>query len=215
MASRALPLDSDEVMQLLEVKDVARLYEIWCAFRVVDAVRMWRGTPVEAARIGRDDLGADVRAGLLVTWADGTEIAYNATYSAAQGFHGRSWSLSLRPDVALWVPSGPSRGLHLFDAKFRIATAGPISTTLEGDTDIEAKAADIHKMHAYCDAVPDARSAWVLYPGQVFRAWNEGGAGKSDPLAWPPGSSGVGAVPLLPTGDRTALDTLVRSLLSG
>ena len=119
MASRALPLDEKAVSQLLEVKDIAKLYELWSAFAVIEAVRRCKGEPASARAAEVDDLGAKVAAGLLVRWRDGTEVGYNTTYSANVGAHGRSWSVLLRPDVTLWVPTGPSRGLHLFDAKFR------------------------------------------------------------------------------------------------
>ena len=47
--------------------------------------------------------------------------------------------------------------------------------TKDGDDDKAGERAgtfkrgDIYKMHAYRDAIPDARSVWILYPGGEFR----------------------------------------------
>ena len=38
------------------------------------------------------------------------------------------------------------------------------------------KCGDIYKMHAYRDAIPDARSVWILYPGGEFRFFGIPGA---------------------------------------
>lgn len=170
MASRALPLDAGEIEQLLEVKDVARLYELWCAFAVIGAVAGCLGPPSNARQVQHSDLSATVRYGLQAAWPDGTEVAYNPSYTRGGGFHGRSWSLLLRPDVALWVPRGPAAGLHLLDAKFKLSGPWP-SGGEDPDNAPESRAtsADVHKMHAYRDAIPQARSAWVMYPGTTVR----------------------------------------------
>ena len=67
------------------------------------------------------------------------------------------------------------------------------------------KRADIYKMHAYRDAIPDARSVWILYPGGEFRFFGvpggEGQAGSrvgSSPEGLPEGLKGVGAIPVGP-----------------
>jgi predicted component of viral defense system (DUF524 family) len=199
MATKALPLDEPDVRQLLEVKDIARLYELWTAFAVIEAVRSLKGPPSEAEPIADDGLSTTLAAGLFARWPDGTEVAYNPTYTRNQGFHGRSWSLLLRPDVAIWSPSGPSHGLHFLDAKFKLVGS------LDGD-DAQGKAqpGDLHKMHAYKDAIPEARSAWVMFPGTESRHWqpNEG-----------EGLRGVGAVPVVPGEEHAALRTLVERIL--
>ena len=205
MASKALPLDHEEVVQLLEVKNIARLYELWTAFQVIDGVRGWLGEPSNARRVADDALSARLGAGLVAEWPDGTAVAYNASYSASGGFHGRSWSLTLRPDVALWVPGGESAGLHLFDAKFRLQ--GSISGEQEAES-VGAKTDDVHKMHTYRDAIPAARSAWVLYPGTVLTSWScaeSGGAGVE----------GVGAIPVVPGERGAALHEFVGRVLGG
>jgi predicted component of viral defense system (DUF524 family) len=197
-ASRALPLHQEEVAQLLEVKNIERLYELWTAFAVIDAVTAQRGPPDKAARIHYGDLSSKLGSGLLATWSDGTEVAYNATFTASDGFHGRSWSLTLRPDCCIW---SPETGLHLLDAKFKVS--GSLAT--EDEAGATAKKDDLHKMHAYRDAISGARSAWVMYPGATTAVW-------TPPSALGP-LEGVGAVPVIPGAHHEELRALVVRML--
>ena len=61
-------------------------------------------------------------------------------------------------------------------------------------------------MHAYRDAIPDARSVWILYPGGQFRFFGfpgggglAGGRAACSPEGLPGEVEGVGAVPVGPT----------------
>jgi hypothetical protein len=212
MASKALPLSSTEVALLLEAKDIARLYELWTAFAVIEAVREHKGDPVRASRPDTDELGAKLGSGLMAEWADGTKVAYNQTFSRNTGFHGHSWSVPLRPDVALWVPSGPSAGLHLLDAKFRLeGTLDADGALAEG----HAKTSDLHKMHAYRDAIEATRSAWVMYPGSEFRAWCVGSAPIDRVGNLPTNIDGLGAIPIVPGEGEGLLRGVVGRLLGG
>ena len=74
-----------------------------------------------------------------------------------------------RSAAKLWRMRERSAGLHVLDAKFRL------SGSLVGEpSEVEAKVDDLHKMHTYRDAIPAVRSAWVMYPGTVFRFWPPG-----------------------------------------
>ena len=60
-------------------------------------------------------------------------------------------------------------------------------------------------MHAYRDAIPDARSVWILYPGGEFRFFGVPGSGgpsgrwgASSPEGLPEEFDGVGAIPVAP-----------------
>ena len=107
--------------------------------------------------------------------------------------------------------------LHLFDAKFRVDRWDiPGDESQQELEAIEAddragvaskgwwKNADIHKMHAYKDALRSggakAATVWVLYPGSEFVFYDEGGAKLSSPQDLGPASSGVGAIPATPVG---------------
>lgn len=197
--SSALPLSFKEVEQMLEVKDIAKLYELWSAFAIVQAVSEHLGPPRRAFRPRQHELGATLNYGLLVTWHDGTELAYNPAYTHKAGFHGTSWSRKFSPDVVLQVPGGSSAGLHAFDAKFRLFGQA-------------AKVDDLNKMHTYRDAISNLRSAWVIYPGIHFRFWpTECGCG------WPIEAGhtirGVGSVPAVPGGPTVALANLIGTIL--
>lgn len=103
--------------------------------------------------------------------------------------------------MALFVPRGPNAGLHLFDAKFR----------LDRQDHERFLSEDLHKMHAYRDAIPAARSAWVLYPGADVGAYfDDGGRDlrSQGPVA------GVGALPLAPGQANPALDQLLAAMLA-
>ncbi len=207
LASRALPLDSVTIEHLLEVRDVASLYELWCAFAVIEAFRKQLGQPVDARRVEHGELGATVRWGLQARWQDGTQVAYNHSFTRGQGFYGKSWSLTLRPDVAVWLPQGPAAGLHLLDAKFKLD--GPLPGNTEEPADTKAKIGDIHKMHTYRDAIPEARTVWVLYPGSTFRVWCEDGSVVDAADDLPLDAGAVGAIPCRPGGGVGGLERLV------
>ena len=71
------------------------------------------------------------------------------------------------------------------------------------------KRGDIYKMHAYRDAIPDARSVWILYPGSEFAFFDalggEASAGRqgfASPVDLPAKLEGVGAIPLSPILDE-------------
>jgi uncharacterized protein len=189
--STRLPVDAETAEYLLQVHDVAQLYELWCMFAVVRAVRSVLGAPRRMARADTGDLQATLRQGATAEWP-GVRVSYNRTFRLGRG----SWSLQLRPDVTVEIKTGPNKGLHLMDAKFKL------SHLPTADTDpTHPVNADLAKMHAYRDALTGARSAWVLYPGTEGR-W-------LTPSGWP---DGLGAIPLRPGADAD-LQHVVRTLL--
>jgi len=197
-AVRGLPFSSEAFDALLEGRDVARLYELWAFFRVVEALRAILGPPTTTDSPTRTELGVIVER-FVVSWGSEIRVIYQESFTAARG---TSYSLSYEPDVALFA-----RGrLHLFDAKFRLdpPTAGHDGRSFRED--------DLAKMHAYRDAVRDARSAWILYPGTRSIFYDA----KSGPQTGAPGpeAEGVGAISLR-TGDghRGDLDRVLRGLL--
>jgi len=197
-ATRALPFSAAEIVQMLEVKNVAQLYELWCGFHLFGLVTAHLGAPDRATMTEGNAFGATVRRGLKLTWPTGHAMAFNATYTRKHGFHGRSRSVYLRPDFALYVPSGPAPGLHLFDAKFRLDH--------HGDEESTSKSDDIHKMHTYCDAIAAAKSAWVLYPGDTSHRYPD----EHDASAL----GGVGAFPALPGKAAPSLVEHLQALLA-
>ena len=139
---------------------------------------------------------------------------YNQHFSRSRPRRRHSYSVPLRPDITLLVPDGRKSHLHLFDAKFRVhglADVGFAGSDKDGDDEKAGERAgtfkrgDIYKMHAYRDAIPDARSVWILYPGGEFRFFGVPGGGGlsgsqavSSPEGLPETVEGVGAIPLAP-----------------
>ncbi len=202
-----LPLDRAQIDDLLELKDVALLYEVWTFFALADEITEFLGPPREALthRQGRFDVKVpEDRA--MIRWSGGTVLRYNPRFSRHLAGDRRSYSVPLRPDLGLWIPSGPNRGLHLLDAKFRLERVGEWARDDSAGIEAEErrgvfKRVDLYKMHTYRDAIPDARSVWVLYPGTEGRLFGCDGHEYRDSEALPEVCDGVGALPFSP-GDE-------------
>lgn len=204
-----IPLSQDDVRRLLELKDIARLYEVWCFFEVQRAVGEVLGPPSEAEGTNASDLEWTLPWDLRVRWAAGVELFYNLRFSQSRGGDRHSYSVPLRPDITLKTEAGPHAGVHLFDAKFRLdRVPGSHARDAEEDEELERrgtyKNADIYKMHTYRDAIPNARSVRILYPGDET-AFYEEPTGAS-------GLDGVGAVPCRP-GHTAQLRDVMKTLL--
>ena len=109
-AAACLPVD-DAVMgkQLLGMKDVAALYELWCYFAVVRELEAVLGTPSHAGRPTADNMQVGVDRGLSVSWASGVEVFYNLSFSRGALAERRSASLLLRPTSSSRCPVRPER----------------------------------------------------------------------------------------------------------
>ncbi|MCC6176172.1 MAG: DUF2357 domain-containing protein [Chloroflexi bacterium] len=220
LAARA-PLDDRLVQRLLETKDIAELYELWCYFVIVGGVEGLLGRPIAADRPRADDLAVSVPRAFVVTWADGTRVSYNVTFSRSQSTGRRSYSVPLRPDIVLEVPQGPSPRLHMFDAKFKLDRVdGVLSTDADDSEEAEErrgtfKRGDLYKMHTYRDAIPNARSVWIVYPGDDVRFFSVAGETAVNARSLPNALDGVGAIPLTPDGSgATELRTILARLLT-
>lgn len=145
--------------------------------------------------------------GIAVQWQDGTRLLYNLAFSRSSRRQQYSYSVPLRPDIVLEVPNGPNAGIHVLDAKFKVqfrelleppedlAESEPLAEERQG----VFKPEYIYKMHTYLDAIPQARSAWILYPGSTVRFF-----GREEKTIITTGQrlpqivQGVGAIPLNP-----------------
>jgi uncharacterized protein len=219
------PVDSRDLELIMESKSASVLYEYWTYFTLAEAVRHIVGDPVEASTTVSDsELSVSVRQGISIRYPGDVELFYNRSFrGGGQG----SYSLALRPDITLQH----RRRLHLFDAKFRVDFFSPAAAE-EMDVDAELgerprpegwfKQADIHKMHAYRDAIGSCHSpgsgvvetVWVLYPGTEW-VFYDVDAGRMVGLAGARALSGVGAIPMLPQGENRALTDTLAALLPG
>lgn len=220
MATR-IPLSPERIRDLLEVKDIAALYELWCFFSLVRAVNERLGPATRADRVEATTLQVRVPRGLEVRWASGVRALYNPRFSRSRGGVRHSYSVPLRPDIALQVPKGPNAGLHLLDAKFKLDRMQGVLDTDAEDEVGEAeerrgvfKRGDIYKMHTYRDAIVNARSVWILYPGTEFGFFSADGEKPSyHPAHLTPVLNGVGAIPHSPGAAAVALDAVLAALL--
>lgn len=230
MASR-YPIAGEDLRRILEVKSASALYEYWVFFEVIRSVERVLGRrPTSAASADvSDQIRAHLDHGVSVRFGPDVEVVYNRGFSGSnpQGKFG-SYSLPLRPDVLLRV-----RGeLYVFDAKFRVERGvgwKPANQDESQEAEMLAgdvvdgvarwfKAADIHKMHTYRDAVRHngglhVSSAWAIYPGNEFRFYSDM-EGRVVLENLPAGMEGVGAIPLEPMGSRDSLDYIVRAMLA-
>lgn len=226
--STRLPLSEEESRDLLEIKDIALLYELWTFFRLSSVLEGMLGSPTGAVTLQRTELEAGLEWGTEIRWPSGVSLVYNPRFSRSKPRSRRSYSVPLRPDICLRVPSGPNAGLHLFDAKFRlrkIRDAIPDDDAEDETEDFESaerrgdfKRGDLYKMHTYRDAIPRVASVWILYPGSVGRFYSTDGAKwESGAGSLPDRVEGVGALSLVPgeteepAGARRVLEGLLCS----
>ncbi|MDE2662054.1 MAG: DUF2357 domain-containing protein [Gemmatimonadota bacterium] len=222
-----IPLDGEQLRNLLELKDIAHLYELWTYYRLAELISGLIGPPAKRAATSPGDFGVALRWGQTFSWTGGVRLEYNPSFSRSRKPPRDSYSMPLRPDIALYVPTGPNAGLHLLDAKFTVRTLSDagLDASDEGEADTKAgerkgdfQRGDLYKMHTYRDAIHDARSVWILYPGSEFRFFEapqcsggrEGGgvsgsaAVAAGPRQLPDSIQGVGAIPFAPRVDDTS-----------
>jgi hypothetical protein len=206
-----VPLALKVEQDLLEAKDIARLYEMWCYFACVRQLELLLGPPVAAGRLEAQVTELTVPWGIVVQWQDGTRLLYNLAFSRSSRRQQYSYSVPLRPDIVLEVPYGPNAGIHVLDAKFKVKLKEllePTEDLAESETLTEErrgvfKPEDMYKMHTYLDAIPQAMSVWILYPGSELQFF-----GREEKTIITTGQSlpqvvqGVGAIPLKPGRER-------------
>lgn len=207
-----MPLADATVRNLLEARDVAELYELWCFFTLASLIKDLLGQATEAGGPEPDDWGLSVHWDLSVRWKDGTRLTYNPRFSRPGGPTRVSYSVPLRPDIGLEIPYGPNKGLHLLDAKFRLDALGQLLDQDAGYDPAQLaaerlgtfKRGDLYKMHTYRDAIVGARSVWILYPGTeaAYYGARAHETAKGLPLELPDSLDGVGGVPLVPTTEK-------------
>uniref|UniRef100_UPI003983B4BF nuclease domain-containing protein n=1 Tax=Gemmatimonas sp. TaxID=1962908 RepID=UPI003983B4BF len=202
-AAARLPIDARALDKLLGMKDVATLYELWTFFKVVAALEKLLGPPDHVDRAEATTIQLGIPWSFRASWDSvGVSAFYNLSFSAARKAPYRSSSVMLRPDVVVQCGTGADAVLHVLDAKLRV----DVETSDDEDEDDErsSKRDDIKKMHTYRDALPNVRTAFVLYPGNVFVEY--AALDQSD-------GDTVGAIPLTPGADASDLDRHLTSLI--
>ncbi len=193
--------DWDQPLLTLPSRDTWRLYEIWCLFTTLQALRGIGWTVaapggVFAARAGRLALtlavGEKSRIDLRSAFGQTLSLTYNQAFAEGR----ESLTHSMQPDMTL----SDGQRIWILDAKFK-----PYAEPGE-------EGGDINQMHAYRDGIVGrdgtrrVAAAWCLYAGLTNsqnRAHITYGRGADTP---------VGALCLRP-GD-TATQTNLRHLLT-
>lgn len=183
------------------LKDMASLYEIWTFFEI--GKRVFEDKEINQQFSTKGIRNGDVMRG--ISWkAQDVELKFNFSYMHRNN---TSYSLNLRPDISLTI----NGKLYLFDAKYKFLTN---IRNIDEEVEIQRiiKAEDIHKMHAYLDAIESAIFSVAIYPGNRFIFYNKEGktiSSKVSDVTY----SGVGAIPLSPNSDNSIMDTFISKLL--
>ena len=150
----------DQPLLTLPPRETWRLYEVWCLFTVLQALRElgWEAAPPQdlfAVRAGRLELALAVgeKSRMSLRRASGQELSLTYNQTFAEG--GESLTHSMQPDITL----SDGERVWILDAKFK-PYSGP------GE-----EGGDINQMHAYRDAIIGlsgtsiVAAAWCLYVG--------------------------------------------------
>lgn len=207
MLGSRMPLDDREVQALLEAKDAAALYELWCYFEVVDALATVIGRRADAAEaMKRSATQVSVPWHYQVSWRaragwPTVRVVYNASFSGAKENPRRSSSVPLRPDILIEVERTGVLDRYVFDAKFRVRFDPPAPGNATGNKEDATAASEVGRnvpdtyatAHTYRDALKGVRGVWILYPGtdppQFYPAHDAPEGSRLD---------GVGELPLRP-----------------
>lgn len=193
-----------EIMSMsIGLKKISDLYEYWVFIQISKAF------------LGDEVLGNQGLMGLQDVIPYKTclhkgdcKVYYNLTESQITQ---TSYSISLRPDITVIAKHNGKTCKFIFDAKYK---------TLDKSNDLQeikqVKSEDIHKMHAYKDAIQEVKCAFVVYPGSDFLFFEKrGGTRKS--ITEIENFDGVGAIPLTPGNKEQYLQlcSLISRILNG
>ncbi len=164
----------EELQKAIDNKDIAKLYEYWAFFRLVEELGRILGK--KRLRIVVTPAGElSERGNAYAQFNNGWRLYYNKPLSPKRW----SYSVTLRPDFSLFNgdPSKKSTNLiGVFDSKFKLDVVDAPKEIEEFDEETEiaektgnyetwAKLEDVYKMHTYRDAL-GCRFAVVVYPGK-------------------------------------------------
>lgn len=197
-----------------KLKDIALLYEIWVFYKI--ASLLFRDQPIRVSV-----LNSTLKQGMVIDsygWSAGNlRLFYNKSYT--RGTQG-SYSLTLRPDITLELEDGR---IFCFDAKYKFketptgeegeeTAAEPAAEAAEEMPALQriVKREDLHKMHAYLDAIPNAVAAIAIYPGNTLEFYDRSFVKHDSPFSLLD-VRGVGALPLLPR--RPEMDQVLAAVL--
>lgn len=212
-AAKHLFEDLAEESLFIELKDISLLYEYWVFYKIVETLLSNGGIYISKDSIVKN--GRIVNAAVVT---DGVvKIHFNKTFIRRPG---GSYSLNLRPDIMVEINAKTNTKdaciAHILDAKYK-----SVESSKNGDDDSTlastrlVKAADIHKMHCYTDAIEGIHSSVAIYPGNsfVFYPRDRSVSPIKDPTMME-STQGVGAVPLLPGESSETFKIFIEKLVN-
>lgn len=184
----------EKLRHTVGLKNIATLYELWAFFKV--AFTIFGSELIEEVFHGQVQKNGSMVGSY--TWKnENFELFYNRSFTKNNN---GSYSITLRPDIS--IRSG--KLLYIFDAKYKFNSANFDDT----EVDRLPKPEDIHKMHAYLDAISNAKFAIVLYPGTVTKFYNKFDNENNQSLST---FEGIGAIPLSPLVNKN-FENLLQTL---
>ncbi|KEO84397.1 DUF2357 domain-containing protein [Tumebacillus flagellatus] len=149
------PFEPEEMQVLVETRDVAKIFEYWCFFQVLQTIEAVSGVRRPKVKLtNSEDEGAHLGNGVEVSYQIGEKeliVYFNKSFSRKKG---SSYTLQVRPDISLlWGGKW-----HHFDAKFKDGYAQR-DLVLRGD---------LERMHVYKDAIQNSNSSIALYPARRY-----------------------------------------------
>ncbi len=148
----------ENLTEAIDSKDIAKLYEYWCLFKLIDELQEALGKAKLKLTISPTGEIPENGEGIPKYQNDG-KLHYNKPI--------KGYSVKLRPDYTLYKGN---QLIGVLDAKFKLQTITGHETELPTEEENQptpetwAKLEDIYKMHTYRDALK-AKFAIILYPG--------------------------------------------------
>ncbi|MDI3498307.1 DUF2357 domain-containing protein [Archaeoglobus sp.] len=160
----------DEWKRAIDNKDIPKLYEYWCFFKLVEELKKISGDEYDLKI--KVELGRIDESNVYAKFENGWKLYFNKKFGKL------SYSIPLRPDYSLFAGD---KLIGVFDAKFKLEVVElenfeRTEKELEEEFSYEtwARIEDIYKMHTYRDAL-QCDFAAVLYPGSKSVFWGVDG----------------------------------------
>ena len=198
-------------------KNIAKLYEYWLFFKLLEAVKeTFNINSEEYKKLIKptgDNLGLQLKEGKQIALNGvyhsrerelSIQFSYNKTFGSNTELSKEgSWSLQMDPDytISIWPKEISIREaekteqiVHIhFDAKYKVKNKKDNS---------KFKRDDILKMHAYKDAIRRTAGAYILYPGIDTKPTNFKGFHEVLP--------GLGAFAIRPSDENSGIQYLIK-----
>ena len=208
----------EEHDRVVGVRDVATLYEYWvflCLLQICERICTKTRQPADLFRLKASGMHLSLQAGQQARYIGeyraqnqrsvSVRLYYNRTFNNQTV--GGSWTYHYKPDVSLeLILEGAEEAASVFvhfDSKYKIDGRRRRGRGPENQG-VEPKQDDLNKMHAYHDAIRRSAGSFVLYPGTSTDHIRRLDTEELLP--------GIGAYPLIPSHDPSAIASGVEDL---